>query len=106
MRGAHNRMMFSLWTLFLRLERRGDLEMAERGRFELPVLFRYSRFPGVRVKPLCHLSHRLFLIARLTLAGKANLRSGFLPDLSRSSVSILPSVVLLAEPKKPLVIPI
>ncbi len=32
--------------------------MAERGRFELPVLFRYSRFPGVRVKPLCHLSNR------------------------------------------------
>ncbi len=33
--------------------------MAERGRFELPVLFRYSRFPGVRVKPLCHLSNQL-----------------------------------------------
>ena len=30
--------------------------MAERGRFELPVLFRHSRFPGVRFKPLSHLS--------------------------------------------------
>jgi hypothetical protein len=38
--------------------------MAERGGFEPPVLFRHSRFPGVRVKPLCHLSTVLFLIAR------------------------------------------
>ena len=30
--------------------------MAERGGFEPPVLFRHSRSPGVRVKPLCHLS--------------------------------------------------
>ena len=30
--------------------------MAERGGFEPPVAFDYSRFPGVRVKPLCHLS--------------------------------------------------
>ena len=30
--------------------------MAERGGFEPPVPFEYSRFPGVRVKPLCHLS--------------------------------------------------
>ena len=32
--------------------------MAERGGFEPPVAFDYSRFPGVRVKPLCHLSTR------------------------------------------------
>ena len=31
-------------------------ELAERGRFELPVVFTHSRFPGVRIKPLCHLS--------------------------------------------------
>jgi hypothetical protein len=33
--------------------------MAERGGFEPPVLIRHSRFPGVRVKPLCHLSNQL-----------------------------------------------
>src|SRR5438093_12639802 len=33
--------------------------MAERGRFELPVLFTHSRFPGVRFKPLSHLSTEL-----------------------------------------------
>ena len=32
--------------------------MAERGGFETPIPFEYSRFPGVRVKPLCHLSTR------------------------------------------------
>jgi hypothetical protein len=32
--------------------------MAERGGFEPPIPFGYSRFPGVRVKPLCHLSTR------------------------------------------------
>ena len=32
--------------------------MAERGGFEPPVPFEDSRFPGVRVKPLCHLSNR------------------------------------------------
>ncbi|MDB6054243.1 MAG: hypothetical protein JWN25_1766 [Verrucomicrobiales bacterium] len=31
-------------------------EVEERGGFEPPVLFRYSRFPGVRLKPLSHLS--------------------------------------------------
>jgi hypothetical protein len=36
----------------------GEL-MAERGGFEPPVLFGHSRFPGVRVKPLCHLSKPL-----------------------------------------------
>ena len=30
--------------------------MAERGGFEPPVVFSYSRFPGVRLKPLSHLS--------------------------------------------------
>ena len=30
--------------------------MAEREGFEPPVLFRYTRFPGVRFKPLSHLS--------------------------------------------------
>src|SRR4051812_40255599 len=30
--------------------------MAEREGFEPTVLFRYSRFPGVRLKPLSHLS--------------------------------------------------
>src|SRR5580693_8088651 len=33
-------------------------QLAERGGFEPPVPFGYSRFPGVRVKPLCHLSTR------------------------------------------------
>jgi len=45
-------------------------QMAERGGFEPPVLFRHSRFPGVRVKPLCHLSNRAILFARLRLNGK------------------------------------
>src|SRR5258706_10502043 len=31
-------------------------ELAEREGFEPTVLFRYSRFPGVRLKPLSHLS--------------------------------------------------
>ena|GEM_PF-1296725 len=30
--------------------------MAERGGFEPPVRLRYTRFPGVRFKPLSHLS--------------------------------------------------
>src|ERR1039457_3283969 len=30
--------------------------VAERGGFEPPIPFGYSRFPGVRIKPLCHLS--------------------------------------------------
>jgi hypothetical protein len=30
--------------------------LAEREGFEPTVLFRYSRFPGVRLKPLSHLS--------------------------------------------------
>jgi hypothetical protein len=30
--------------------------VAEREGFEPTVLFRYSRFPGVRLKPLSHLS--------------------------------------------------
>ena len=30
--------------------------MAERAGFEPTVLFRYSRFPGARLKPLSHLS--------------------------------------------------
>jgi uncharacterized protein (DUF885 family) len=34
----------------------GKWILAERGGFEPPVLFRYSRFPGVRLKPLSHLS--------------------------------------------------
>jgi hypothetical protein len=33
-----------------------QLEVAEREGFEPTVLFRYSRFPGVRLKPLSHLS--------------------------------------------------
>ena len=37
-------------------------QMAERGGFEPPVLFGHSRFPGVRVKPLCHLSNHLYAI--------------------------------------------
>jgi hypothetical protein len=37
------------------------IEMAERGGFEPPVLFGHSRFPGVRVKPLCHLSDRQYI---------------------------------------------
>ena len=36
--------------------------LAERGGFEPPVLFRYSRFPGVRLKPLSHLSAGLVVI--------------------------------------------
>lgn len=32
--------------------------LAEREGFEPTVLFRYSRFPGVRLKPLSHLSGR------------------------------------------------
>lgn len=39
--------------------RRFQEKLAERERFELPVLFRHSRFPGVRIKPLCHLSAKL-----------------------------------------------
>jgi hypothetical protein len=34
----------------------GNLKLAERGGFEPPIPLGYSRFPGVRVKPLCHLS--------------------------------------------------
>ena len=30
--------------------------LAERGGFEPPVGFSHSRFPGVCIKPLCHLS--------------------------------------------------
>ncbi len=33
-----------------------ERKLAERGGFEPPIPFGYSRFPGVRVKPLCHLS--------------------------------------------------
>ena len=33
-----------------------NLKLAERGGFEPPIPLGYSRFPGVRVKPLCHLS--------------------------------------------------
>ena len=33
-----------------------ELKLAEREGFEPTVLFRYSRFPGVRFKPLSHLS--------------------------------------------------
>ena len=33
-----------------------SLSLAERGGFEPPVVFSYSRFPGVRLKPLSHLS--------------------------------------------------
>src|SRR2546430_17458017 len=33
--------------------------LAEREGFEPSVLFRYSRFPGVRLKPLSHLSTAL-----------------------------------------------
>jgi hypothetical protein len=34
-------------------------QVAEREGFEPSVLFRYSRFPGVRLKPLSHLSTSL-----------------------------------------------
>src|SRR5271156_3436923 len=37
-----------------------NLKLAERGGFEPPIPLGYSRFPGVRVKPLCHLSRREF----------------------------------------------
>jgi hypothetical protein len=45
----------------------GDLDVLEngveeRGGFEPPVLFRYSRFPGVRLKPLSHLSSEKVLV--------------------------------------------
>ncbi len=33
-----------------------NLKMAEREGFEPTVRFRYSRFPGARLKPLSHLS--------------------------------------------------
>ena len=39
---------------------RALLNLAERGGFEPPIAFDYSRFPGVRVKPLCHLSERAY----------------------------------------------
>src|SRR5665213_3147762 len=43
-----------------RLRRKSrNFKMAEREGFEPPVLIRHSRFPGVRVKPLCHLSKQL-----------------------------------------------
>ena len=42
-----------------------ETNMAESGGFEPPIPFEYSRFPGVRVKPLCHLSNRSLLIARM-----------------------------------------
>ena len=32
------------------------IKLAERGGFEPPTALGCSRFPGVRVKPLCHLS--------------------------------------------------
>ncbi len=38
--------------------------MAEREGFEPTVVFSYSRFPGVRLKPLSHLSNQLLPIAR------------------------------------------
>ncbi len=44
--------------------------LAERGGFEPPVRIRHSRFPGVRVKPLCHLSTAAPYFARLPLQGK------------------------------------
>ena len=40
--------------------------MAERGGFEPPVRIRHSRFPGVRVKPLCHLSN-MFIYKNLQM---------------------------------------
>ena len=40
---------------FNQLRLKGFSYMAERGRFELPVLA-YTRFPGVHLKPLGHLS--------------------------------------------------
>ncbi|MDB6040877.1 MAG: hypothetical protein JWM99_4718 [Verrucomicrobiales bacterium] len=51
-------------------------EVAEREGFEPTVLFRYSRFPGVRLKPLSHLSDlchpalggKLLAIARVSIA--------------------------------------
>ena len=36
-----------------------DSELAERGGFEPPTAFGCSRSPGVRIKPLCHLSGRM-----------------------------------------------
>jgi hypothetical protein len=41
-------------------EDENDSKMAERGGFEPPTALGCSRFPGVRVKPLCHLSTRIF----------------------------------------------
>jgi hypothetical protein len=38
------------------------IKVEERGGFEPPVLFRYSRFPGVRLKPLSHLSSEKVLV--------------------------------------------
>jgi hypothetical protein len=48
------------------------LKLAERGGFEPPIPFGYSRFPGVRIKPLCHLS-----AGTGTLANRAAPRNHF-----------------------------
>jgi hypothetical protein len=49
------------------LTKHGFDGMAEREGFEPTVLFRYSRFPGVRLKPLSHLSNHVPNVANAAL---------------------------------------
>src|SRR5688572_13181995 len=58
-----------------------EVELAERGGFEPPVLFRYSRFPGARLKPLSHLSTEVRHIKPKALARKQVFARGLLRRL-------------------------
>ena len=60
--------------------------MAERGGFEPPVVFSYSRFPGVRLKPLSHLSAAGETVRNVGPSGQPKLlvfRDGSVPPRSR-----------------------
>jgi hypothetical protein len=60
-------------------------EVAEREGFEPTVLFRYSRFPGVRLKPLSHLSG-----SRANVANVRFLRNIFHEERSRPGCCSVP----------------
>ena len=58
-----------------------NLKLAERGGFEPPTALGCSRFPGVRVKPLCHLS-----TTSLSVIVGANPHAGKLISYGRGSL--------------------
>ncbi len=63
-------------------------KMAEREGFEPTVVFSYSRFPGVRLKPLSHLS-----VSRVKVAKLRAWRNVFLPFQSGNHGNLFSSAL-------------